>query len=82
MTAKSVRQTEELRAEINYTRAQLGETMQELAGRMDVPSRMRDVYRKATTRAKDSPAPWVLMAGAGAAVAAAVTLMVVRRRSE
>lgn len=82
MTTKSTRQAEELRAEINHLRAELGETVQELAGRMDVPSRMRGAYRKASARAMDSPAPWVLIAGAAAAVAAAITLMVVRRRSE
>lgn len=82
MTTKPARQVEELRAEINHTRAELGETMQELAGRVDVPSRMREGYRKATARASNSPVPWLLMAGAAAAAAAAVTLMVVRRRSE
>jgi len=82
MTTKPARRADELRAEINLTRAELGETMQELAGRMDVPSRMREAYRKVSARAKDSPAPWVLLAGAAAAFGGAVTLMVVGRRSE
>jgi Protein of unknown function (DUF3618) len=58
-------ETEALRAEILQTRAELGQTIQQLAERVDVVSRTRQSVR----RAGRSPVPWFVPAGAAAAVA-------------
>lgn len=59
-------ETDALRAEIAQTRTELGQTIQQLAERVDVKSRVQHSVR----RAGRSPVPWfVLAAGAAAAVA-------------
>ena len=65
MSKVTKQETEALRAEILQTRAELGQTIQQLAERVDVVSRTRQSVR----RAGRSPVPWfVLAAGAAAAV--------------
>ena len=66
-------ETEDLRAEIAQTRAELGETLQQLAGRADVKSRVQQSVR----RAGRSPLPWVVL---GTGVAAAVVLLILAGR--
>lgn len=69
-----------LREEIDHTRAELGETMQELAARMDVPARMRAAYGRAAQRAGGTQVPWAVLAGSVVVVAVGVVLVVVRGR--
>ena len=64
-----------LRNEIAHTRAELGETVQELAARADVPARARASARRAAQRARvatSSPGPIVALAAGAAAVVALV----------
>jgi hypothetical protein len=68
-------ETEALRAEIAQTRAELGETLQQLAERADVKSRVQQSVR----RAGRSPLPWVVLT-AGVAAAVVVLIVVGRRR--
>lgn len=65
-----------LRQEIDQTRADLGQTIHELAVRVDVPSRVR----AAAGRARHSPVPWLVLGGAGVLVAVAAGLIVRGRR--
>jgi transposase-like protein len=69
------RDTEALRAEIVQTRAELGETIQQLAERADVKSRVQQSVR----RAGRGPLPWFVLA-AGAAAAVALLIVAGRRR--
>jgi hypothetical protein len=71
-------ETEALRAEIAQTRAELGRTIQALAERADVKSRVQHRVRHSVRRAGHSPAPWVTLAVGAAAVVA--LLVLVRRR--
>ena len=80
----SDRDTEELRREIVRTRAELGETVQALAERADVPTRVRarvsetrDQVRSRVGHAARTPVPWVVLAAAGAAL---VAVLVIRWR--
>lgn len=66
-------ETEALRAEIVQTRAELGYTLQQLAERVDVKSRVQHSVR----RAGRSPVPWFVLA---ASAAAAVALMLLAGR--
>ncbi|HEY8471925.1 MAG TPA: DUF3618 domain-containing protein [Natronosporangium sp.] len=68
-------ETEALRAEIMRTRADLGVTIQQLAERMDVKSRMQHSVR----RAGSNPLPWFVLA-AGAAVATVMLVLASRGR--
>lgn len=61
-----------LREEIGHTRTELGETVHELAARVDVPSRMRAMAGRTAARAQHSPTPWLVFAGVAAAVAVMV----------
>jgi hypothetical protein len=67
--------TEALRAEIAQTRAELGRTIQALAERADVKSRVQQSVRSAGRR----PAPWLVIA-AGAAAVVTVLLLVRGRK--
>lgn len=69
-------ETEALRAEIMRTRADLGQTIQQLAERADVKSRMRQSVR----RAGRSPVPWFVLAAGAAAAVVLLTLAGRRRR--
>jgi Protein of unknown function (DUF3618) len=69
--------TEELRRDIEQTRAQLGDTAAALGAKADVKGRAKERVNEI----KENP-PVPLMAAAGVvAVVAVVTLFVVRRRS-
>jgi len=74
-----------LRQDIDRTRAELAETVQELAGRMDVPARTRAAWtrrtepvRRQARQVRQSRVAWVVLAGVGAA--ALVTVLVIRGR--
>ncbi|HEU5110716.1 MAG TPA: DUF3618 domain-containing protein [Micromonosporaceae bacterium] len=80
-----------LRAEIEQTRAELGETVQALAAKADVKARMkesaahkaaqvRDSANHAVERARERPVPWLAVAGAVAAAVVAVLIIRGRRR--
>jgi len=80
------REVAALQQEIEQTRAELAATVQELAGRVDVPARARAAWthrtepvRRSVRRARQARAGWYLLAGAGVA-AVVVTVLVVRRR--
>jgi pyridoxal biosynthesis lyase PdxS len=70
----SKQDTEALRAEIARTRAELGQTIQALAERADVKSRVQHSVR----RAGRTPMPWVALAAG--AVAAVALLVLIRKR--
>lgn len=72
-------ETDALRAEIVQTRADLGETLQQLAERVDVKSRMQDSLRQSVRRAQSNPVPWFAIA-AGAAVATVLLMLAGRGR--
>jgi uncharacterized protein DUF3618 len=67
--------TDALRADIAATRAELGRTIQALAERADVKSRVQHSVR----RAGRNPVPWVALAAGAAAVVA--LLVLVRRKA-
>ena len=74
-----------LRQDIDRTRAELAETVQELAGRMDVPARTRAAWtrrtepvRRQARQVRQSRVAWVVLAGVGAA--ALVTVLVISWR--
>lgn len=70
-----------LRDEIRTLRAELGQTVQALAERADVPARMRSSAGRTAGRMRrwaDSPLPWALLT-AGATVALLVLLARGRR---
>ncbi len=92
MTTPETRQ--EIEQEIEQTRERLGQTVEELAAKVDVPARARDKAAEVTGRVKAAvgglPARarrsqlaqrrWPLAAGAGVAVVVAVGWMAIRRR--
>ncbi len=73
--------TEQIQAEIEATRAQLGRTVDELSSRLDVPARAKESAARAKDTAvetyRESP-PAVI--GAGLALVALVVGLVVLRR--
>lgn len=76
MSQMNGQRAELLREEIRALRADLGETVQALASRADVPARMRASAGRTTRklrRWRDDPLPWTLLA-AGATVALIVLL--------
>lgn len=76
MSRMNGQRAELLRDEIRALRADLGETVQALAARADVPARMRASAGRTAHRMRgwgDSPLPWTLLA-AGATVALIVLL--------
>lgn len=72
-------QARALREEIDQTRTDLGDTVQELAARVDVPARMRARYRRGAARVRRAPVAWLAATG-GAVVAAVAIVLVVRGR--
>lgn len=72
-----------IRADIEETREQLGRTVDELSQRLDVPTRAKETAARAKDTAvetyRESPPAF---AGAGAAVAALVGLVLWRRRRD
>ncbi len=70
---------EEVRADIARTRAELGATVQELAGRMDVPARTRNAMVRLADRIREAGASPAGLAAAGAAVVAVVLLVLAGR---
>jgi hypothetical protein len=82
--ASTDRRAATLRSEIAHTRAELGETVQELAGRADVPARAKATARRTADRlraAGDQPRVWAPMAAGAAVMAAMVGLAVWARRN-
>ena len=74
--------TELLREEIRRTRAELGDTVQALAAKVDVKARVRasaaHTRERAGAAVRGDPVPWAaLVAGAAAAI---ILLMVIQRR--
>ena len=73
---------EQIKAEIDATRAQLGRTVDELSARLDVPARARE----SATRAKDTAvetyreSPPIVIGTAAALVGLVVGLVVWRRK--
>jgi ElaB/YqjD/DUF883 family membrane-anchored ribosome-binding protein len=68
--------TEQLRREIERTRAELGATVEALSHKTDVKAQARAKAEEAKTRAQDNPAV-PLAAGIGVAI---VVLWLIRRR--
>jgi hypothetical protein len=89
-SANGTESTEELRREIHETRAELGETVEALAAKLDVKQRLRDEadHVKASASAKAEEARHTAAAKASeppvqliAAVAVAVVLVLLVRRA-
>ncbi|GAA4685882.1 DUF3618 domain-containing protein [Phytohabitans rumicis] len=74
--------TQALRAEIQRTRADLGETVQALAAKADVKARVRRSAAHRVESARAHPVPLAAAASmvTGALVAVVVLLMIRRRR--
>ncbi|MBX6357325.1 MAG: DUF3618 domain-containing protein [Micromonosporaceae bacterium] len=77
-------ETARLREHILQTRAELGATVEELAARADVRTRLRHSAEEARTRVRQSaqeavrsPVPWMVLLAAAATVA---VIVVVQRR--
>ncbi|QSB16919.1 DUF3618 domain-containing protein [Natronosporangium hydrolyticum] len=80
---RSINEADALRDEIAHTRAELGETVQALAARADVPARARASAQRGADRmrvASSRPGVW-LVVGAGAAAVATIVAMARIRRS-
>lgn len=84
MNRHNQQQVRALRNEIAHTRAELGQTVQELAARVDVPARAKASARRAAQRARvasTSPGPLATVA-VGAAVLIAIVLWSRRDRTD
>jgi hypothetical protein len=74
-------QARALREEIEQTRAELGQTVEALAARMDVKERARQAVRRGTVQAKQaslSPVGAALLAGAAAGLLAMLIARVIQ----
>jgi hypothetical protein len=73
---------DEIKAEIEATRAQLGRTMDELGRRLDVPARARESVSRARDTAVETyrESPPVVLGAALALVVMAIGLVVWRRK--
>jgi hypothetical protein len=73
---------DELKAEIEATREQLGRTVDELSSRLDVPARARESAARAKDTAVETyrESPPLVVGGALALVGAVVALVVWRRK--
>jgi hypothetical protein len=72
-----------LTEEIERTRAALGETIAQLAERVDVKARVRAARARTTARARGvarTPVTWLVLAAGGAAVLAVAAVAIQRRR--
>jgi ElaB/YqjD/DUF883 family membrane-anchored ribosome-binding protein len=82
VTTPDVNDPDQIKAEIDATREQLGRTVDELSARLDVPARARE----SAARAKDTAVetyrerPPLVIAGAVALVGLAVGLVILRRK--
>lgn len=81
------REVHVLREEIDQTRAELAETVRELAARVDVPARARAAWanrsepvRSSARRIRQSRLAWLVVAGVGAATLVVVGLVARGRR--
>ena len=73
--------TEQIQAEIEATRAQLGRTVDELSARLDVPSRARErAYRARDTAVETYRESPPVVIGAGLALAGLVLGLIILRR--
>jgi ElaB/YqjD/DUF883 family membrane-anchored ribosome-binding protein len=73
---------DQIKAEIEATRAQLAETVDELSARLDVPARARESAARAKDTAVETyrESPPAVIGGAVALVGLVVGLMVLRRK--
>ena len=73
---------DQIKAEIEATRAQLAETVDELSARLDVPARAKESAARAKDTAVETyrESPPAVIGGALALVGLVVGLMVVRRK--
>jgi hypothetical protein len=76
----SRQETDALRAEIAQTRAELGRTIQALAERADVKSRVQQRVQHSVRQAGSRPVPWLVLAAGATAAVAVLILMRGRRR--
>lgn len=79
-------EVEALRQEIDQTRTELAATVQQLAGRLDVPARTRAAWsrrtepvRRQARQVRQSRTAWLVLAGVSAA-ALVTTVLVIRGR--
>jgi ElaB/YqjD/DUF883 family membrane-anchored ribosome-binding protein len=74
---------EQIRAEIEATRAQLGQTVDELSARLDVPARTKEKAARARDTVVETyrESPPLTIGGALAVVGLVLGLVVVRRRA-
>ncbi|MBN6040666.1 DUF3618 domain-containing protein [Amycolatopsis sp. 195334CR] len=67
---------EQARVDIELTRQELGETVEALAHKVNVPARAKEQAQQAAVSVRRNPWP---VAGGGAAVLALIVLLIVRR---
>ncbi|QFU88888.1 DUF3618 domain-containing protein [Amycolatopsis sp. YIM 10] len=70
------RDAEQARLDIELTRQELGETVEALAHKVNVPARAKEQAQQAAVSVRRNPWP---VAGGGAAVLALIVLLIVRR---
>jgi hypothetical protein len=80
---RGAREAAVLTEEIEQTRAALGETLAQLAERVDVKARVQAARARTTARARGvarTPVTWLVLAAGGMAVLAAAAVAIQRRR--
>jgi LPXTG-motif cell wall-anchored protein len=82
VTTPDVNDPDQITAEIDATREQLGRTVDELSARLDVPARARESAARAKDTAVETyrESPPLVIAGAVALVGLAVGLVILRRK--
>jgi LPXTG-motif cell wall-anchored protein len=82
VTTPDVNDPDQIKAEIDATREQLGRTVDELSARLDVPARARESAARAKDTAVETyrESPPLVIAGAVALVGLVVGLVILRRK--
>jgi ElaB/YqjD/DUF883 family membrane-anchored ribosome-binding protein len=82
VTAADANDPDEIKAEIEATRAQLGQTVEELSARLDVPARAKESAARAKDTAVETyrESPPLVIGAAVALVGVVAGLMILRRK--
>lgn len=82
MTTRDTKDPDQIKAEIDATREQLGRTVDELSARLDVPARAKESAARATDTVVETyrESPPLVIGGAVALVGLVVGLVIWRRK--
>jgi ElaB/YqjD/DUF883 family membrane-anchored ribosome-binding protein len=82
VTAADANDPDEIKAEIEATRAQLGQTVEQLSARLDVPARAKEGAARAKDTAVETyrESPPLVIGAAVALVGVVAGLMILRRK--